>query len=386
MRRTTFHPALPPERPSPAGAPLRAQTWPDKPVAGAVAAAGLGAGQRGAGAPDRLSKAWGQPLVIDNKPGGQNTIGAQAAARSPADGSNFYFATTAALVTNPLLFKSPALRPAEGLRAGRLHRAQPVRRCWSNAKSPLRRSTDLIDRAKAAAGLADARQRGAADLQRHDLARVHARAKVEPNQVPYAPSVWACRTCSAATSTRWSPISRRPPLSSRRASCACWPSPRPSAWPASTGAGACRVAARLRDGRLVRHRRADRHAARGAAPEPRRQRAARRAPRPTASRPSGRSPTPAWGRTSGRFPARRAPAGSRDQGDRLAAGVNPAGGAIRRCRQRDGVVVPPREPCAPVVSRYARVMTSEQTHDVAIVGLGAMGSAAAFELSRRGAV
>ena len=29
-------------------------------------------------------------------------------------------------------------------------------------------------------------------------------------------------------------------------------------------------------------------------------------------------------------------------------------------------------------------MTSTQSHDVAIVGLGAMGSAAAFELSRRG--
>ena len=41
---------------------------------------------------DRLAKAWGQAVVIENKPGGQNTIGAQAAARSPADGSAFYFA------------------------------------------------------------------------------------------------------------------------------------------------------------------------------------------------------------------------------------------------------------------------------------------------------
>jgi tripartite-type tricarboxylate transporter receptor subunit TctC len=55
---------------------------------------------------DRLSKTWAQAVVIENKPGGQNTIGAQAAARSAADGFNFYFATTAALVTNPLLFKT----------------------------------------------------------------------------------------------------------------------------------------------------------------------------------------------------------------------------------------------------------------------------------------
>jgi tripartite-type tricarboxylate transporter receptor subunit TctC len=55
---------------------------------------------------DRLAKLWGQAVVIDNKPGGQNTIGALAAARAAPDGTSFYFATTAALITNPLLFKS----------------------------------------------------------------------------------------------------------------------------------------------------------------------------------------------------------------------------------------------------------------------------------------
>ena len=45
-------------------------------------------------------------MVIENKPGGQNVIGAQFAARLPADGSNFYFATLAALVSNRFLFKS----------------------------------------------------------------------------------------------------------------------------------------------------------------------------------------------------------------------------------------------------------------------------------------
>ena len=61
------------------------QAWPDKPVqAGALAAAGLGPRQRRPPAVgERLAPAWGQAVVIDNKPGGQNTIGAQAAARSP---------------------------------------------------------------------------------------------------------------------------------------------------------------------------------------------------------------------------------------------------------------------------------------------------------------
>ena len=55
---------------------------------------------------DGLSKAWGQQVVVDNRPGGQNVIGAQAAAKSPADGYNYYFGTTAALISNAFTFKS----------------------------------------------------------------------------------------------------------------------------------------------------------------------------------------------------------------------------------------------------------------------------------------
>lgn len=44
--------------------------------------------------------------MVENRPGGQNAIGAQAAARSAPDGYTFYFATAAALVMNSYLFKS----------------------------------------------------------------------------------------------------------------------------------------------------------------------------------------------------------------------------------------------------------------------------------------
>jgi len=60
---------------------------------------------------DGLSKKWNQQVVVDNRPGGQNVIGAQAAARSVGDGYNYYFATTAALVSNPLTFKSLPYNP-----------------------------------------------------------------------------------------------------------------------------------------------------------------------------------------------------------------------------------------------------------------------------------
>ena len=55
---------------------------------------------------DRLSRAWGQQVIVENRPGGQNIIGSQLAARTTPDGHNFFFATTAAIVMNPFTFKS----------------------------------------------------------------------------------------------------------------------------------------------------------------------------------------------------------------------------------------------------------------------------------------
>jgi tripartite-type tricarboxylate transporter receptor subunit TctC len=55
---------------------------------------------------DRLSRQLGQSVVVENRPGGQNVIGAQAVARAPADGYTYFFATTAAVITNPLTFKA----------------------------------------------------------------------------------------------------------------------------------------------------------------------------------------------------------------------------------------------------------------------------------------
>jgi tripartite-type tricarboxylate transporter receptor subunit TctC len=84
-----------------------AQGWPDKPVKLVLSQpAGSGPDSMARMIGDQLAKKWGQAVVVENKPGGQNAIGAQTAARSPADGHNFYFATAAALVTNPYLFKS----------------------------------------------------------------------------------------------------------------------------------------------------------------------------------------------------------------------------------------------------------------------------------------
>jgi tripartite-type tricarboxylate transporter receptor subunit TctC len=81
--------------------------WPNRPIKIIVSqAAGAGPDIICRYLADQMSGGLGQQFIIENRPGGQNVIGAQAAARSSADGYTFFFATAAALVTNPHTFKS----------------------------------------------------------------------------------------------------------------------------------------------------------------------------------------------------------------------------------------------------------------------------------------
>lgn len=57
----------------------------------------------------RLTQHLGQPVVIDNKPGGDGIIAADAVAKSAPDGNTLYFASSNALVTAPVLRGRQAL-------------------------------------------------------------------------------------------------------------------------------------------------------------------------------------------------------------------------------------------------------------------------------------
>jgi len=84
-----------------------AERWPAKPVRFFV---GAGAGS----APDvvlrliadRLSRRWGQPVVVENKPGAGGILGTTTAANATAGGYNFLFGLGSALAMNQFLYKS----------------------------------------------------------------------------------------------------------------------------------------------------------------------------------------------------------------------------------------------------------------------------------------
>jgi tripartite-type tricarboxylate transporter receptor subunit TctC len=94
-------------------AQAHAQGWPAKPVRLIVAfAPGAQPDIVARLLTDRLARAFGQTVIVENRPGASNVIAAQAAARAAPDGYTFLFATSAALVTNPFTFKSLPYDPA----------------------------------------------------------------------------------------------------------------------------------------------------------------------------------------------------------------------------------------------------------------------------------
>ena len=169
--------------------PLRsahAQSWPERPVKWVLSQPpGSGPDNVARLLTERLSRLWGQAVVIDNKPGGQNTIGAQAAARSAPDGHSFYFATTAALVTNAYLFKSLPYDPQKDFVPVSFIARSPFA-VLVEANSPIKSMDDLIARAKAAPGKLSLGNEGPRTFSGMTARLLNARAKVETNLVSYA--------------------------------------------------------------------------------------------------------------------------------------------------------------------------------------------------------
>lgn len=54
---------------------------------------------------DKLSRALGQPVIVDNKPGASGMIGAAAAAKSPPDGYTLLLSAAGEIAVNPSLYK-----------------------------------------------------------------------------------------------------------------------------------------------------------------------------------------------------------------------------------------------------------------------------------------
>lgn len=62
-----------------------------------------------------LGERLGEPIVIQNKPGGGSTVGADYVAKAPADGYTLLYATPGAQITNPYLMRKLPYDPEKDL-------------------------------------------------------------------------------------------------------------------------------------------------------------------------------------------------------------------------------------------------------------------------------
>jgi tripartite-type tricarboxylate transporter receptor subunit TctC len=91
---------------------VHAQEWPVRPVRWILSLPiGTGVDTTARVLAERLSRTWGQQVVVDNRPGGQSMIGAQAAARAANDGYNYFLATPAAIAASVHTFRKLPFDP-----------------------------------------------------------------------------------------------------------------------------------------------------------------------------------------------------------------------------------------------------------------------------------
>ena len=99
----------------------------------------------------RLQELWGQTVVVENRPGGNYGVGAQAVERAPADGLTLLVAPDSTFTANPALFSKLIYDPDAFTPIAVLCRATPM--LMVNPSLPVKSvSEELVAYAKANPG------------------------------------------------------------------------------------------------------------------------------------------------------------------------------------------------------------------------------------------
>ncbi len=96
---------------------------------------------------DGLNQAWGQPVIVDNRPGSGSNIAAGYVARAPADGYTLMVGTDATLTSNVFLYKHTPFDPVKDF-APIINVGANIICLAVNAELPIKTVGDLIDYAK----------------------------------------------------------------------------------------------------------------------------------------------------------------------------------------------------------------------------------------------
>ncbi len=132
--------------------PAHAQDYPSKPVKLIVSfPPGSGADTTARHYAKRLQELTRQSFVVDNRPGANSFIAAQAVAKADPDGTTLFFSSNSPVVVNPVLFKKLPYDPqADFAPVARAARAPNL--LVVPATSPYKSVADLVAAAKKAPG------------------------------------------------------------------------------------------------------------------------------------------------------------------------------------------------------------------------------------------
>jgi tripartite-type tricarboxylate transporter receptor subunit TctC len=98
----------------------------------------------------RLAEQIGQTVIVDNRPGGNSAVGAQAVARSPADGLTLMVTSDATITANPYLSSRLPYSPKDFTPIMVLCRGTPV--LVINSAVPASNTRELVALAKSKPG------------------------------------------------------------------------------------------------------------------------------------------------------------------------------------------------------------------------------------------
>ena len=131
-----------------------------------------------------LTTAWGQPVVIDNKPGAGGSLGAEFVARAQPDGYTVLLTTNSPLTTNPFLYKSLGYDSQKDFEPI-IVAGENSMLLVANPKLPAGTLKDLIELAKAKPGTLSAGTSGNGATTHMSLAEFNRLAGVKVEHVPY---------------------------------------------------------------------------------------------------------------------------------------------------------------------------------------------------------
>ena len=164
---------------------LLAQAYPAKPVRWIVPyAAGGSADTRARQITHELIKLWGQPIIIENRPGAGAVPGTDLIAKAVPDGYTIGMGNLAPLAVNPTLFKSLPYDPIKDLAPVVLLEKGPLV-LMVNPSIPAKSLAELIALAKAKPGTLTFASSGNGGAHHLSGEMFKAMAGIDINHIPY---------------------------------------------------------------------------------------------------------------------------------------------------------------------------------------------------------